>query len=413
MKMKAVRDISFEELDDETFLLDLYLPDSEGHCDLHECSLKEIQRGERDPQRAQTLDCRHSYGSRGNCRRKGQEFCRAECQAKDSGDRRNVNYGDFCEQGSHGNRQSDSDGVRENENRDEDVLDRARPFVVFIHGGGWRRGARDAWKHYLYYDVNFLVSILQFLVGTYSNVGEALANNGIPCAVISYPLTEASFGVLLFEMLLSYIQCSFCVFLASASVATFAMVLRSVFTTADSYGSWELIFQHERGTDLITVLILSATLLTNLIILAIIFLKRKHFKLDNHTSVFLCVFLFAVVLLVVSIAKSVFTLLFYINCVTLLVSQGSVLRVRLSRQRRTYKDQLKVVSSAVRWTKTFCEITGRGDQNSLYLMGHSAGGHLATLTALSTDLLDDGTKIKVKTQCNVQKRNLATIKQSV
>lgn len=394
--MKAVRDITFEELGDETFLLDLYLPDSEGHGDLHECSLKEIQRRACDPQMAQTLDCGHSYGSRGNCLRK-DEFCRGECQTKDSGDGRNVDCGDFCEQGSQGN----SDRVRENENRDADVLGRGRPFVVFIHGGGWRRGARDAWKHYLYYDVNFLVSILQFLVGTYSNVGEALATNGIPCAVISYPLTEANLGVVLFEMLLSYILCSFCVLLASASVATFAMILRSVFTTAGNYGSWELIFHHERGTDLITVLILSVTLLTNLIILAIISCKRKHFKLDSHTSVFLRVFLFALVLLAVSIAKSVFTLLFYLNCVTFVASQGSILRVRLSRQRRTYKDQLKVVSSAVRWTKTFCEITGRGDQNSLYLMGHSAGGHLATLTALSTDLLDDGTKIKVKTQYDV------------
>ena len=77
------------------------------------------------------------------------------------------------------------------------------PFVIFVHGGGWRRGGKEAWKHYLYHDVNFLVAILQWLLNVHRNVGFSLAKSGIGCALISYPLTEQDLPYVFVEMLLS------------------------------------------------------------------------------------------------------------------------------------------------------------------------------------------------------------------
>ena len=42
------------------------------------------------------------------------------------------------------------------------------PVVVFVHGGGWRRGDKMAWKHFLsLYDTNFLVYSILWLYDMY------------------------------------------------------------------------------------------------------------------------------------------------------------------------------------------------------------------------------------------------------
>ncbi|WAR23772.1 hypothetical protein MAR_037441 [Mya arenaria] len=139
-------------------------------------------------------------------------------------------------------------------------IDAKIPFAVFVHGGGWRRGGKNSWKHFLFYDVNFLVAFLQYFLGTYGNVGETLSDNNIGCAVISYPLTELGMPVLLLEM-------------------------------------------------------------------------------------------------------------------------------RLHRRRHKHDHQSDAVALAVRWSKEFCERSDIADSSQLYLIGHSAGGHLVTRTVLDETVL--------------------------
>lgn len=48
------------------------------------------------------------------------------------------------------------------------AADGGAPVVVFIHGGGWRRGDKDAWNHFLsVYDTNFFFFVLLWLCNIY------------------------------------------------------------------------------------------------------------------------------------------------------------------------------------------------------------------------------------------------------
>ena len=46
--------------------------------------------------------------------------------------------------------------------------DGVAPVVVFVHGGGWRRGDKAAWNHFLsLYDTNFLLFSIMWLCNLY------------------------------------------------------------------------------------------------------------------------------------------------------------------------------------------------------------------------------------------------------
>jgi hypothetical protein len=57
------------------------------------------------------------------------------------------------------------------------------PVVLFVHGGGWRRGDKSAWKYFLSRDINLLAVLINLRFGLYGNVGKALARRGIACGV--------------------------------------------------------------------------------------------------------------------------------------------------------------------------------------------------------------------------------------
>ena len=47
-------------------------------------------------------------------------------------------------------------------------VDGGAPVVVFVHGGGWRRGDKAAWNHFLsLYDTNFLLFSIMWLCNLY------------------------------------------------------------------------------------------------------------------------------------------------------------------------------------------------------------------------------------------------------
>lgn len=396
--MKTIKDICFSATadDNELFCLDLYLPDSyEGHADLSNTAAENLMFCELYDADTYTCACENTVDKsafrteqQSKIRELADQISNTNVKVKPDSTRERDLVCNCCTRRDRYNCQT------ENENSLQEQP--PTPLVVFIHGGGWRRGARDAWKHYLYYDVNFLVSFLQYLVRTYSNVGEALAANGIPCAVISYPLTEASLAVVMFEMLLSYIQCCFFTFLVGIPFTLLTMLNCSVFfSTYGGYTSWDLVLHDHRETSIINIFVLTILLITNCATLMIILVKRHHFTISSRQCFLFVLSLCVSTSVILFVAGGVQMVLCCLNVVTIVITQGSILRSRLSRQRRTHKDQLKVVSSAVRWAKTFCDKTGMGGRSSLYLMGHSAGGHLATLATLSPGVFDDGIKIKV------------------
>lgn len=249
-----------------------------------------------------------------------------------------------------------------------------RPFVIFIHGGGWRRGAREAWKHYIYYDVNFLVAIFLFLFGTYRNIGESLAERGVGCAVISYPLSEATLGFLCFEMFISYLQCCVVVLPVVFVLSYFSAVL-------DIYNPYNLLSNNTLTDDIIT-LIYMTTVAVNFLTIIVMCLKRDQMKINiTHLRWYLTSLIF--VLFALSVSEKCFQLVKYgLLVLTFVVNQFFIINRRLSRRMTNYEHQLHVLAQAVRWARNLSQTTPEVDPNNLFLMGHSAGGHLASLITL-------------------------------
>lgn len=253
------------------------------------------------------------------------------------------------------------------------------PFVLFIHGGGWRRGGRTAWKHFIYFDVNFLVAFLQYFRRTYSNIGETLAENKIACAVISYPLTEAGPLVLLVEMLMSYLQCMLFVFFCCLPVIGLLSLIRTINT-------WEFVFnEHASASNagIAKLVVTMAMLATNLATSLLFFIRRKQFDISINQ-----IRLFSVVITMCCLVSRLASApVIVLVSSTLVVNQVMLFIQRFSRYGARYEQQVNAVAQALKWAKRFCEDTGYTDATRLYLMGHSAGGHLATLLALDESAL--------------------------
>ncbi|XP_045158063.2 uncharacterized protein LOC123524158 [Mercenaria mercenaria] len=266
--------------------------------------------------------------------------------------------------------------------KDTDSGSSGVPFVLFIHGGGWRRGGRAAWKHFLYFDVNFLVAFLQFFVGTYGNIGEVLAENNIACAVVSYPLTEAGPVVLLVEMLLSYIQSAFFVFVSSLPIFGILLLYRTIFHSSHN-NTYELIFKENDTFSVFRACVLLASLITNIATSLLFFLSRRQFNISFKQIRCLSVALGVSLVIAYNSSSPVHHLVI----LTLVLNQIMIFYQRIRRHGSTYEEQVKAVAQAVKWAKCFSEETGKTDVNRLYLMGHSAGGHLVTLSALDESIL--------------------------
>ena len=258
--------------------------------------------------------------------------------------------------------------------RHRDINNNSRtPFVVFIHGGGWRRGDRDAWRHYMFYDMNFLVSLMTWLFGTYGNVGESLAQKGIPCAVISYPLTELGTPWIFLELLASYIQSCFLVFISiflPVAIATLYRMTSDIhMMTHWTHMHGRMNVAHWREKMLFTMLV------TNFLTLCLITINRNNFKLSkiNVLSLWGLVVLFCFPLKFSSTSW-----ICQVAMVTFASAQCVILKVRLRRSGRSVKDQVKVVTRAMEWGQKKLQ---REDLD-IFLMGHSAGGHLACLTVI-------------------------------
>ncbi|KAL4236719.1 hypothetical protein ACF0H5_005103 [Mactra antiquata] len=352
--VRIVKDIlytSIADVDQQNCYLDLYLPNDDNNSDLCEkyeqCSIQSSRRKVEDvanqnsdnPEQTLTLEDYH------------KNFDSYKTEGFKTSPKINSNNGGL-------------------------------PFVLFFHGGGWRRGGRAAWKHYLYFDVNFLVAFLQHFVGTYDNVGRTLASNDIPCAIVSYPLTEASWLILLVETFLSYLQCI--LFVALFSIPTVGLFTLYGHTSHHaSFSSWYLRTGDYDNYYIVKTLFLVIVLLTNIVTSTIFIVKRSEFGFRVNQIV--CYTLVITVAIATAISTS--TPLLCLAISTLVINQAVIFSNRYKRSGSGYEAQVTAVAEAVLWAKKFSQESAIIDDQQLFLMGHSAGGHLATLSALDESIL--------------------------
>lgn len=252
------------------------------------------------------------------------------------------------------------------------------PFVLFFHGGGWRRGGRAAWTHYLYFDVNFLVAFMQFVIGTYGNIGETLARNKIACAIVSYPLTEAGALTLLAEMVCSYIMSTLFVLFVTMPILGLLVLFQLV--SNSSHNTWKLMFKTDYSNFIAGLILIM--ILTNLIKALLFITRRKQFNISSNLLSCYCL-IGTIELLISYRTQSLLVLMVS----TLILNEGVLFYLRRQRHGASYKQQVQAVVQAIKWAKRFSEEHYYTDPERLYLMGHSAGGHLATLSALDHSAL--------------------------
>ncbi|KAK3601546.1 hypothetical protein CHS0354_027686 [Potamilus streckersoni] len=254
------------------------------------------------------------------------------------------------------------------------------PCVLFIHGGGWRRGGKEAWRHYVYWDVNLFVATFLRFFNVFNNVGESFASNGIACAIINYPLTELGFPLILVEILMSYLCSCLLIFVFLIAGLGFIIVYDSILHTYRVMS----ISENPSLITLIFTIFQASGLVTNICILSLFTIKRRNYNFSTLYVLRLwgTVFIFTLLPVINGLNS-----LLLMNVITFIVTQGSILRKRLQRRDVSYVDQAGVVAEALRWVRRFGVTTGQLDPDQLFLAGHSAGGHLAALVTLDRSYL--------------------------
>jgi hypothetical protein len=263
-----------------------------------------------------------------------------------------------------------------------DLRDRAVPPVaVFVHGGGWRRGDKDTWKHFVFEDVNFLVAFVYWYFGLYGNVGREFARRGVPCAVISYPLTKLKLPWLFLELATSHLGCV--IFLGVLFCFVMCAVILIYFLTHIDLTS--ILISHEHHTYTGSGLFLGHLVLVNLVTLVVITAQRSKHKLNALLVGSLWIVILGLLCAASRFEHSLFTLWFS----SFVLVQGTLLYLNLKSKNNTHEDQITALSKCIKKVRELGRDTAYYDYNSIYLIGHSAGGHLCSLLALRQDTLED------------------------
>ncbi|XP_061166105.1 uncharacterized protein LOC133175033 [Saccostrea echinata] len=258
----------------------------------------------------------------------------------------------------------------------------APPVAVFVHGGGWRRGDKDTWKHFVFLDINLLAAFIYWCFGLYGNVGKEFARRGVPCAVISYPLTKLKTPWLLLELATSYVGTV--IFLGVLFFVLFLSVFVIDFLTP--VGIVNLIYRHrELGRLTVSDIFLGHLVLVNLVTLVVISVQRsKHYLKSHRLAALWATFLN---LLYAALLTEHPLLTLWVT--SFIVAQGALLYMNLKAKDYTHEDQIVALSKCIKKIYEIGRYTNYYDYNSIYLIGHSAGGHLCSLLALRPISLED------------------------
>ncbi|XP_063963187.1 uncharacterized protein LOC129271021 [Lytechinus pictus] len=267
---------------------------------------------------------------------------------------------------------------------------RPPPLVVFAYGGGWRRGDKQTWRHYISrWECNFSLAALVGCDRLYSNIGESFASQGFPCAVLSYPISPTPWLIHLIEMAISLAY-------ALAYWILAAIFLLLVFEVLPMDYFWGISIRVPAIPLIAGVITVSQWITLAIMISRELYLDRQH-RSDKSKTMSLkmpiCIALAATIAMVSRL--NIYTLAEN-NVLSLVVSGILLLAVQCLifyfRQSTTFdlgpklvttaKGQVECISLALRWLVDYGRSTGHFDPESLVLMGHSAGGHLVTLIAL-------------------------------
>lgn len=258
------------------------------------------------------------------------------------------------------------------------------PVAVFVHGGGWRRGDKDTWKHFVFEDVNLLVAFVYWYFGLYGNVGREFARRGVPCAVISYPLTKLKIPWLFLELATSHVGTVIflgvllCLVIGAVAVIDFLTPVSLVYS----------LISHEHR-DLrrfpVSGLILGHLVLVNLVTLVVISVQRSKHRLHSLLIGGFWVVILGLLYAAVRFEHSLLTA--WLS--TFVLVQGTLLYLNLNSKDHTHEDQITALSKCIKKVYELGRDTAYYDYTSIYLIGHSAGGHLCSLLALRQDSLED------------------------
>ncbi|XP_062617626.1 uncharacterized protein LOC134279289 [Saccostrea cucullata] len=254
------------------------------------------------------------------------------------------------------------------------------PMVVFVHGGGWRRGDKDTWKHFVFLDINLLAAFIYWCYGLYGNVGREFARRGVPCAVISYPLTKLKTLWLLLELATSYLGTV--IFLGVLFSVLFLSVLVIDFLTPLGIVNF-VMYRHHDLT--VSDIFLGHLVLVNLVTLVVITVQRSKHDLKSHRLTALWATFLSLLYAALLTEHRLVTL--WVTSIILV--QGSLLYMNLKAKDYTHEDQVVALSKCLKKVYEIGRSANYYDCNSIYLIGHSAGGHLCSLLALRPNSLED------------------------
>ena len=259
------------------------------------------------------------------------------------------------------------------------------PLVVYVHGGGWRRGDKQQWRHFISsYDTNLLFAIIFRLSRLFENIGETFARNGIPCAVISYPLQRAHILVLLLELFLSFCMST----LVSMSLFAFLMLFYIYLCVpTGNHAASETIYMFDRkfSTGLKTFLSL-CVIQSQLFTWCIVVFNIRNYK--NGLPKCILISVPSAVLLFVFYSwfnpTNFQTTLWTLSVLLTVFLQTSIAASQLyhhafNSKNITCEDQIEAVAESLEWLKTFGDKTLQFDSSKIVLSGHSAGSHLINM----------------------------------
>ena len=275
---------------------------------------------------------------------------------------------------------------------------RPPPVVFFVHGGGWRRGHKNGWKHYLSsYDTNLFVYLLLRLFGVYDNVGRAFSRAGVACVVPSYRLTYTPCHLFAAELCIS-------LFFSLATVFPVVWATSRALTNTVMLAPYSPEDGREGGLPFCTVLNASILVLW-------VAMTLRHQYYGKCCLLALWSSLAVMILVRGNHSISVLTsdsfphtvILLSVTYVTLFVNYVST----ITSNESSTKEALLDIKAAYQWTVDYGLKTGLYDVHRLYLCGHSAGAHLALLAMLQGQIGADNTScIKVRVLLHV---NLSAI----
>ncbi|XP_013389993.1 uncharacterized protein LOC106158514 [Lingula anatina] len=262
------------------------------------------------------------------------------------------------------------------------------PIVLFVHGGGWRRGDKSAWKHYIsFHDTNIFAALILWYFNLYGNVGESLVRHNIACAIVNYPLGKLSFPHILLEMFASFLSSSLCFSLPTLYLWVTLKVLEDLLIyRAGSSQYLSQLFEYDY-IHITTVLFLCVTM-SQLLKIAVIFWNKKRYKMtDASIMLHILLVLGSGITIIFLIPSSTVPKeqMFKMWCAGIIVyTEGIIFYKYMTELDSTNNsNQAEAVAKSIAWIKKYGHMTSSFNPDWLFLMGHSAGGHLVSLVTLN------------------------------